>query len=121
MTDITYIDMVEGWLYLASVLDLYSCRIVGWTMADHLDASLVEHALQMAWLSRHPAPVLLHHSDQGYQYTSEAYQNHLTSLKCQVSMSRIGNYYDNAVMESFFSTLKAECTGKPFAPELRHG
>jgi transposase InsO family protein len=108
VSDITYIDTAEGWLYLASILDLYSRRIVGWAMAEKIDAGLVEKAWLMALSSRHPKTGLLHHSDRGSQYTSETYQNHLKDLHCQVSMSRTGNCYDNAVMESFFATLKTE-------------
>jgi len=115
VTDITYIDTAEGWLYLASVLDLYSRMVVGWAMADNLQTSLVESALRMALLWRHPQIGLLHHSDQGCQYTSLAYQECLSSHHCQVSMSRVGNCYDNAVMESFFATLKAECASTQFA------
>lgn len=109
VTDITYVDTAEGWLYLAPVLDLYSRMVVGWSMDNHLYSSLVENALHMAVTRRQPAPGLLHHSDRGAQYTSAAYQQKLTDLQCQVSMSRTGNCYDNAVMESFFSTLKSEC------------
>ena len=112
---ITYIDTAEGWLYLASVLDLFSRKIVGWAFADHMQTSLVEEALKMAVLGRHPAAGWMHHSDQGRQYTSEAYQNCLTDFQSQVSMSRVGNCYDNAVMESFFGTLKAECATQQFA------
>lgn len=115
VSDITYIDTAEGWLYLAVVLDLFSRQVVGWAMADHMQTSLVEEALKMAMLRRQPTPGLLHHSDQGSQYTSEAYQQALANYHCQVSMSRVGNCYDNAVMESFFSTLKAECASQPFA------
>ena len=107
--DITYVDTAEGWLYLASVLDLFSRKVVGWSMDNHLYASLVEDALHMAVTRRNPAPGLLHHSDQGSQYTSTAYRLRLAKLECEVSMSRTGNCYDNAVMESFFSTLKSEC------------
>jgi transposase InsO family protein len=114
VTDITYIDTAEGWLYLAPVLDLYSRQVVGWAMADHLGAALVESALQMALARRHPAAGLLHHSDQGSQYTSLAYQLQLLAHNCQISMSRVGNCYDNAVMESFFSTLKTECATDQF-------
>jgi transposase InsO family protein len=115
VTDITYIDTAEGWLYLASVLDLYSRMVVGWAMADHMHTSLVESALRMALLWRRPQIGLLHHSDQGGQYTSLAYQECLSNYHCQVSMSRVGNCYDNAVMESFFATLKAECASTQFA------
>ena len=115
VSDITYIDTAEGWLYLAAVVDLFSRQVVGWAMADHMQTSLVEEALKMAMLRRRPSPGLLHHSDQGSQYTSEAYQQALANYQCQVSMSRVGNCFDNAVMESFFSTLKAECARQPFA------
>ena len=115
VSDITYIDTAEGWLYLASVLDLFSRKIVGWAMADHMQTSLVEEALKMAVLGRHPMAGWIHHSDQGRQYTSEVYQNWLTTFQSQVSMSRVGNCYDNAVMESFFGTLKAECATQQFA------
>jgi transposase InsO family protein len=109
VADITYVDTAEGWLYLAPVLDLFSRKVVGWSMDNHLYSSLVEDALHMAVTRRRPAPGLLHHSDRGTQYTSAAYQQKLTDLQCRVSMSRTGNCYDNAVMESFFSTLKSEC------------
>jgi putative transposase len=115
VSDITYIETAEGWLYLASVLDLYSRKIVGWAMADHMEASLVEDALKMALQQRQPEAGLLHHSDQGRQYTSAAYQSRLENAQCQVSMSRVGNCYDNAAMESFFGTLKTECASQPFA------
>ena len=115
VTDITYIDTAEGWLYLASVLDLFSRRIVGWAMADHMETSLVQEALKMAMLRREPPYGLLHHSDQGSQYTSQAYQQSLAARHCQVSMSSIGNCFDNAAMESFFATLKTECAAKQFA------
>lgn len=114
-SDITYIETAEGWLYLASILDLFSRKVVGWAMADHLEASLVEDAWKLALLQRHPQNGFLHHSDQGRQYTSQAYQNCLSASHCQVSMSRAGNCYDNAVMESFLATLKTECATQPFA------
>jgi len=115
VSDITYIETAEGWLYLASILDLFSRKVVGWAMADHMEASLVEDALKMALQQRQPEAGLLHHSDQGRQYTSVAYQNRLANAHCQVSMSRTGNCYDNAAMESFFGTLKTECATQPFA------
>lgn len=114
VTDITAIDTAEGWLYLAPVLDLYSRRIVGWAMAEHMQTSLVEAALAMALARRQPPAGLLHHSDQGSQYTSGIYQQRLAAQHCQVSMSRVGNCFDNAVMESFFDTLKTECADEPF-------
>jgi putative transposase len=115
VSDITYIETAEGWLYLAAVLDLFSRRIVGWAMAEHMEASLVEAAWNMALVQRHPQTGLLHHSDQGRQYTSSIYQNALATSHCQVSMSRVGNCYDNAALESFFATLKTECATQPFA------
>ena len=115
VADITYIDTAEGWLYLAAVVDLFSRQVVGWAMDDHMQTSLVEEALKMAMLRRQPPPGLLHHSDQGGQYTSEIYQQALANYHCQVSMSRVGNCFDNAAMESFFSTLKSECARQPFA------
>jgi len=115
VSDITYIETTEGWLYLASILDLFSRKVVGWAMADHMEVSLVEDALKMALQQRQPEAGLLHHSDQGRQYTSVAYQNRLANARCQVSMSRTGNCYDNAAMESFFGTLKTECATQPFA------
>jgi transposase InsO family protein len=115
VSDITYIDTAEGWLYLASVLDLFSRRVVGWAMDEHMEASLVQQAWNMAVLQRQPSSGLLHHSDQGSQYTSEVYQQSLAVYNCQVSMSRSGNCFDNAAMESFFSTLKTECARDQFA------
>lgn len=108
LTDITYIPTAEGWLYLAVVMDLYSRRIVGWAMADTLERSLVIAALTMAIKMRQPPPGLLHHSDRGSQYASDDYQALLTQHHMCCSMSRTGNCYDNAPMESFFGTLKTE-------------
>ena len=115
VSDLTGIDTAEGWLYLAVVMDLYSRRIVGWAMADHTQTALVQAALEMALRQRQPAQGLLHHSDQGSQYTSHAYQQLLRARRCNVSMSRVGNCFDNAPIESFFRTLKAECATQPFA------
>jgi putative transposase len=114
VSDFTYIGTDEGWLYLAVVLDLFSRRVIGWAMSETMDTALVENALRMALLVRQPPAGLLHHSDQGSQYTSDAYLNCLTAASAQLSMSRVGNCYDNAVMESFFSTLKTECVTAPF-------
>ena len=114
VSDFTYIDTAEGWLYLAAVVDLFSRKVVGWAMSEQMDAALVEAAWQMARRGRQPAPGLLHHSDQGSQYTSVAYQECLAATDAEVSMSRVGNCYDNAVMESFFATLKTECVTAPF-------
>jgi transposase InsO family protein len=106
--DITYIPTDEGWLYLAGVIDLCSRRIVGWSMADHLRVELVSDALQMAIARRRPGEGLLHHSDRGVQYASEDYMHLLQSHKMESSMSGKGDCWDNAVMESFWSTLKTE-------------
>ena len=107
-TDITYIPTDEGWLYLAAVLDLCSRKIVGWAMAEHLRAPLCTQALAMAIARRRPGAGLLHHSDRGVQYACEDYQAMLTENAMTCSMSRVGNCYDNAVMERFFGTLKTE-------------
>ena len=108
VADITYISTDEGWLYLAGVLDLFSRKIVGWSMADHLRAELVGDALEMALAGRRPLAGLLHHSDRGVQYACDDYRGLLDRHELQVSMSGKGNCYDNAVMESFWSTLKTE-------------
>ncbi len=115
VSDFTYIDTAEGWLFLATVLDLFSRKVVGWAMSAQMNAALVETALRMAVQGRQPTATLLHHSDQGSQYTSAAYQSSLSSANIQMSMSRVGNCYDNAVAESFFGTLKAECVTGQFA------
>lgn len=112
--DITYIDTAEGWLYLAAVLDLFSRRVIGWAMDEHMETSLAQNAWNMAVSQRNPSAELLHHSDQGSQYTSDLYQQCLATYHCQVSMSRVGNCFDNAAMESFFSTLKIECADHQF-------
>lgn len=117
VSDFTYIDTAEGWLYLAVVLDLFSRKVVGWAMAEQMDTTLVENALRMALQVRHPHVPLLHHSDQGSQYTSAAYQTQLAEARIQTSMSRVGNCYDNAVVESFFDTLKTECVTHQFATQ----
>jgi len=108
VSDITYIFTVQGWLYLAAVMDLYSRKIVGWATASHLKTSLVEQAMLHAISSRSPKPGLLHHSDRGVQYASHDYRQLLSSLKALPSMSSTGNCYDNAAMESFWSSLKTE-------------
>ena len=106
--DITYVPTDEGWLYLAGVLDLGSRRVVGWAMGESLETSLPMDALRMALHQRQPNTGLLHHSDRGCQYASELYREHLAAWKLTPSMSRRGNCYDNAAMESFWSTLKEE-------------
>ena len=106
--DITYIPTREGWLYLAVVMDLYTRMIVGWAMGSRMTKELVIHALRMACFRRKPAPGLLHHSDRGSQYCSHAYQDLLKDYGILASMSRKGNCWDNAPMESFFNSLKNE-------------
>jgi putative transposase len=108
--DITYVPTAEGWLYLAVVLDLFSRRAVGWATANHLRAERTCNALRMALEHRRPEGELLHHSDRGVQYASDAYQGLLREHGIKPSMSRQGDCYDNAVTESFFSTTKRELT-----------
>jgi transposase InsO family protein len=108
LADITYVETDQGWLYLAAILDLYSRRIVGWAMADHLRADLPLAALRMAISAQRPGAGLIHHSDRGVQYASSEYRNALQSAGFSASMSRKGDCYDNAPMESFFHTLKTE-------------
>ena len=107
-SDITYVATDEGWLYLATVIDLFSRRVVGWSMSDSLKSKLATDALEMALGSRQPKPGLIHHSDRGVQYACESYQSLLSKHGMRCSMSRKGDCWDNAVMESFFSTLKKE-------------
>jgi transposase InsO family protein len=114
VTDITYIETAEGWLYLAGILDLYSRKLVGWAMSEQIDPALVQAALHMALQRRHPAAGWLHHPDQGSQYTSGAYQADLGQVESLVSMSGVGNCFDNAAMESFGGSLKAECARECF-------
>jgi len=106
--DITYIPTRSGWGYLAVILDLYSRMVVGWALADHMRAELVDGALTAALCTRAPAPNLLHHSDRGSQYASGSYRTRLEQHGIEVSMSRRGDCWDNAVVESFFGTLKQE-------------
>jgi putative transposase len=108
VSDITYIWTLEGWLYLAAVIDLNSRMVVGWSMSERLDRSMVLDALAMAVGRRNPGPGLIHHSDRGSQYASNDYQKALAKHKMQPSMSRKGDCWDNAVAESFFSSLKTE-------------
>jgi putative transposase len=111
VTDITYLPTVLGWVYLAVVLDLFSRKVVGWAIGASLETDLVSTALRRALEARRPAGgQLLHHSDRGCQYTSEAYQTILATLGIECSMSRTGCCYDNAVMERFFWSLKHEWT-----------
>ena len=111
VTDITYLPTAQGWLYLAVVLDLYSRLVVGWSMSAHCDEELAENALHMALARRRPSPGLLHHSDRGSRYPSRAYRQLVEHSGMIVSMSRKGNCWDNAAMESFFGSLKEECVG----------
>ena len=106
--DLTYIGTMEGWLYLAVLLDLYSRAVIGWAMGRRLTGELTQQALEMALYRRQPKPGLLHHSDQGSQYAATAYQQHLRAAGITGSMSRRGNCWDNACVESFFGTLKQE-------------
>jgi transposase InsO family protein len=108
VADITYIWTLAGWVYLAAVMDLYSRKIVGWSIGHTLETTLVKEALQQALLARRPAPGLLHHSDRGIQYASSAFGALLHSWQMVPSMSAQGHCYDNAAMEAFWSTLKTE-------------
>jgi putative transposase len=108
VADITYVKTAEGFLHLAFVLDAYSRRVVGWAMASHLRTELVVDALEMALWRRKPAPGLIHHSDQGSQYTSLSFGKRLEEACVLPSMGRVGSAADNAMAESFVSTLKAE-------------
>ena len=108
VADITYIPTQEGWLFLAAILDLYSRKIVGWAMSERIDTALVLRALRMALLHRNPPRELLLHSDRGVQYASADYRQALAQAGLVASMSRKANCYDNASMESFWSTLKLE-------------
>ena len=111
VTDITYLPTLSGWVYLAVVLDLFSRKVVGWSMGDSLSTPLVAEALRRAIEARRPVgSELLHHSDRGCQYTSDAYQQTLRALGIECSMSRTGNCYENAVAERFFWSLKHEWT-----------
>ena len=108
VTDVTYIWTLEGWLYLAAILDLYSRRVVGWAASESNDAVLAQAALHNALTKRRVVPGLVHHSDRGSPYASEAYRALLAQHGMVASMSRTGDCWDNAVAESFFATLKAE-------------
>jgi putative transposase len=106
--DITYVPTWAGFLYLAVVLDVYSRRIVGWAMADHLRSELVLAALEMALWNRRPSPGVIHHSDQGCQYTALAFGTRCQEAGIVPSMGTVGDCYDNAITESFFATLECE-------------
>lgn len=108
VADITAVWTLEGWLYLAAVLDLYDRQVVGWAMAGHLRTELVLATMEMAVGRRRPPPGLVHHSDRGSQYASRVYRKTLEQPQMEASMSRKGNCWDNAVMERFFGSLKSE-------------
>jgi putative transposase len=108
LADITYIPTSQGWLYLAAILDLYGRRVVGWAMDERVTTDLTLRALKMALRQRRPGPGLVHHSDQGSQYTDRRYQALLARRGIAASMNGAGTWYDNAPMESFFGTLKSE-------------
>src|SRR6201998_4338733 len=108
-SDVTYVSTLEGWLYLAVILDLFSRRVVGWKLGESLEAELVVAALRNALVLRQPDQGLYFHSDRGSQYSSEAVRKPLSVIGANQSMSGVGNCYDNATMEAFFSTLKTEC------------
>src|SRR5437660_7988827 len=112
IADFTYVWTAEGWLYVAAVIDLFSRRVVGWSMSAAMTAQFVTDALVMAIWRRGKPDALLHHSDRGSQYTSEQFQKLLSDHGVVCSMSRSGNVWDNAAMESFFSTLKTERTAR---------
>lgn len=108
VSDITYVPTGEGWLYLATTLDLFSRKVVGWAMDSHMKTDLVMAALRMAIQRRAIEPGLIHHSDRGVQYASQDFQDLLSSVGMVCSMSRKGNCYDNAVQESWYHTMKTE-------------
>ena len=111
VNDLTYVWTAQGWLYVAIILDLWSRRVVGWNTGSTLQSCLVQAALRMALKHRQPPGGLLHHSDRGVQYASDEHRALLAAAGIQPSMSRAGNPYDNAAMESFMATYKRECVG----------
>jgi transposase InsO family protein len=114
--DITYLPTQAGWVYLAVLIDLYSRKVVGWSLRSNMETELCLSALRQAATTRQPSAGLLHHSDRGSQYTSNAYQTALRALGATPSMSRKGNCWDNAVAESFFGTLEQELVGQLESP-----
>ncbi len=120
IADFTYVWTAEGWLYVAAVIDLFSRRVVGWSMSATMTAQLVTDALLMAIWRRGKPDALLHHSDQGSQYTSEQFRQLMADNGVTCSMSRSGNVWDNAAMESFFSTLKTERTDRKVYRSRNH-
>jgi len=121
VSDITYIRTWQGWLYLAIILDLYSRRVVGWAMDDNMKTGLVLKALDMAVTQRRPKPGLLFHSDRGSQYASGDFQAALSRHGFTCSMSRKGNCWDNAVAESFFSSMELELLDHTVLPTMKRG
>ncbi len=121
IADFTYVWTAEGWLYVAAVIDLFSRRVVGWSMSAAMTAQLVTDALVMAIWRRGKPDALLHHSDRGSQYTSEQFQRLMADHGVVCSMSRSGNVWDNAAMESFFSSLKTERTARKMYRTQRRG
>lgn len=119
VADLTYLDTAEGWVYLAVVLDLFSRRVIGWALRPTLHTDVTTAALRMALARRRPRRGLVHHSDRGIQYASTAYQTLLASAGLTPSMSRRGDCWDNAVVESFFSTLKQELGTRRWASRAR--
>jgi len=119
VSDITYIPTKEGWLYLAATMDLWSRKVVGWQLSDNLKSKIVINALHKAIDTRHPNRELIHHSDRGSQYASQRFRNVLSSTGILSSMSGTGNCYDNAFIESFWSTLKAELVNGKKIENLR--
>lgn len=116
VSDFTFLETREGWLYLAGVLDVYSRRMVGWSTSEQHDATLVQAALRTALVQRKPGAGLIHHSDRGSEYASTSYQKLLREHQIQVSMSKKGDCYDNAMIESFWATLKKECAETTIFP-----
>jgi len=110
--DVSYFWTRNGWIHLAIVMDLFSRKIVGWSMSNRIDKELTQNALKMALANREPNHTVLHHSDQGAEYTNKDYQALLNENQMNISMSRKANCYDNAVAESFFKTIKSELTRK---------
>jgi putative transposase len=108
VADITYLETLEGYLHLAAVEDLFSRALVGWSMATHLRTELVTDALDMAWSARRPGPGLVHHTDQGSQYTSLEFGRRMRESGMLLSMGRVGSAHDNAAMESTFGSMKRE-------------
>ena len=115
LADMIQIATEEGWLHLAAVMDTFSRKIVGWSMATHKRSEVAQDALKMAIARRQPAGALLHHSDLGSQYTDKDYRELLSDHGIKCSMSAAGSCYDNAMMESFFATLKVECARQKYA------